>query len=156
LSPPARGALARWTALDIRHKRAWLKACAKLAVARHELSRRPIGTILTSLSNPTHCTSASTEDAQLIGWAIASAGARVPWRSDCLIQAMAAAAWLDELGHGWTLNIGVRRGPGGALEAHAWLASGASVITGNLPDLGSFSPIPLNDFVRSGAGFPGD
>ena len=158
MSPPARvrGILARWIALDPRHRRAWLKACAKLAVARHELSRRPVGTILTSLSNPSRSTSASTADAQLIGWAIASAAARVPWRSDCLIQAMATASWLRELDNGWTLHIGVRRGPAGLLEAHAWLDSGNTVISGNLPDLDSFSPIPLSDFVRSGAGFPGD
>ena len=145
--------MARWNALDAHHKRAWLKACAKLAAARFELARKPVSTILTSLSNPATSTPASAEVVRLIGWAIASAGARVPWRSDCLVQAMAAAAWLHELGHGWTLNIGVRRGPGGALEAHAWLASGDEIITGNLPDLDSFRPIPLKDLARSGASF---
>ena len=86
---------------------------------------------------------ATPAQAELISWAIASASARVPWRSDCLLQAMAASMWLDRTRTGYKLNIGVRKNAEEQLEAHAWLTSGDNTITGGLPDLESFSEIPL-------------
>jgi len=86
---------------------------------------------------------ATPVETQLIGWAINSAATRVPWRSDCLLQAMAGSMWLDRIERTYKLNIGVRKNAAGGLEAHAWLTSGELVVTGNLPDLKEFSPMPL-------------
>ena len=90
---------------------------------------------------------ATAAEIELVGRAINSAGSRVPWRSDCLLQAMAAARWLDRIERAYNLNIGVRKNAAGGLEAHAWLTSGDLVVTGNLPDLKAFSPIPLESGI---------
>lgn len=90
---------------------------------------------------------ATSEETQLIGWAVNSAAARVPWRSDCLLQAMAGSMWLDRIERTYKLNIGVRKNAAGGLEAHAWLTSGDLVVTGNLPDLKGFSRIPLESGI---------
>ena len=63
-----------------------------------------------------------------VGRAIARAERRVPWRSDCLVQALAARHWLSRHKVDSRLHIGVRRGPG--FEAHAWLEAGGLAVTG--------------------------
>lgn len=90
---------------------------------------------------------ATAGEAELISWALASAAARVPWRSDCLVQAMAASMWLDKAQLGYKLNIGVRKNAADELEAHAWLTSGNITVTGNLPNLERFSTIPLESGI---------
>src|SRR4029453_4337463 len=52
-----------------------------------------------------------------VGVAIVRASSRVPWRSDCLVQALAARSWLDRLGGGQFFLLGV---PG---EARAWASA---------------------------------
>lgn len=94
-------------------------------------------------------TAATPVEIQLIGWAINSAAARVPWRSDCLLQAMAGSMWLDRIERTYKLNIGVRKNAAGGLEAHAWLTSGELAVTGDLPDLKEFSPMPLENGISS-------
>jgi len=53
----------------------------------------------------------------------------VPWRPQCLARAIAAKALLARRGYGATLSLGVAD-PKGKLSAHAWLQTGAIVITG--------------------------
>ena len=55
---------------------------------------------------------------------------RLPWRSDCLIQAIAAQNWLSSLGAAGEIQIGVERPEGGQFGAHAWLIYAGQVITG--------------------------
>jgi hypothetical protein len=96
---------------------------------------------------------ATTGDVEAaIARAITSAAARVPWRSDCLLQAMAASAMLRKRNLQSHVCIGVRRGPAGALEAHAWLVTNGGIVTGMLPGLTEFSVIPVENF----AGFNAD
>lgn len=57
----------------------------------------------------------------------------MPWRSDCLVQAMAAQRWLDTKGIATSIIIGVDL-PQGALDAHAWLQHGDRVVTGGTVD----------------------
>jgi len=65
-----------------------------------------------------------------LSWAIAVAATRVPWRSDCLLQAMAAQRWLRRRHCGADFFVGVQKDPQGALLAHAWLQRGDLTITG--------------------------
>jgi hypothetical protein len=77
-----------------------------------------------------------------VGWAIPAVSRRLPWRSDCLIQAMAAAAWLRSHGISPELMIGVRKGAGKPIEAHAWLmVDGRTVVGDRGIELDSFTPI---------------
>ena len=68
-----------------------------------------------------------------ISRALAGLSRRMPWRSDCLIQALAARLWLDALGAPSVLRLGAWR-EDGAVAAHAWLLSGGEVVTGGRLD----------------------
>lgn len=78
--------------------------------------------------------------------AIAGVSRRLPWRSDCMIQALAARLWLDSLGAPSALRLGARRGEGGEMEAHAWLLSDGVPVTGGALDgpFAAFAP-PADD-----------
>jgi hypothetical protein len=75
--------------------------------------------------------------------AIARTGHRLPWRADCLVQAIAAQHWLRRLGVQTSLRIGVPGKINDPFEAHAWLMCGDEVVTGG--DIGDY--IPLLDSV---------
>jgi hypothetical protein len=70
--------------------------------------------------------------AELIGWAVQAAAARLPWHSTCLMEALAGAALLRRHSLPGTLSLGVGRGAASdeAILAHAWLRSGELVLTG--------------------------
>jgi hypothetical protein len=61
------------------------------------------------------------------------AARRVPWRSDCLVQAIAAQNWLAAAGVAGQIVIGVDRA-GSDLESHAWLQVGETIVTGGAVD----------------------
>ena len=58
-----------------------------------------------------------------------SVAAVVPWRADCLVQALAARSWLWRKGVAGTIVLGVDRNSAG-IEPHAWLRVGDTVVTG--------------------------
>ncbi len=70
---------------------------------------------------------------------MAAAARLVPWRADCLVQAMAAQRWLGGERRATELVIGVHKAAGGRLEAHAWLRCGAVTVTGG--DVARFTPL---------------
>ncbi len=55
---------------------------------------------------------------------------RLPWRSDCLVQAIAAQNWLSSFGAASEIQIGVENPKGGEFSAHAWLLYNKQVVTG--------------------------
>lgn len=55
---------------------------------------------------------------------------RLPWRSDCMIQAIAAQNWLSAYGAASEIQIGVENPRGGKFGAHAWLMHDGVVVTG--------------------------
>lgn len=147
MSKSADGIWQRAGRLSGRRWKALLTAIWLLARARLEHRRKPIKAVLQRFETTTSRSVASAAETELVGRAINSAGSRVPWRSDCLLQAMAASMWLDRIERSYKLNIGVRKNAAGELEAHAWLTSGNHVVTGNLPDLKGFSPMPLESGI---------
>ena len=66
-----------------------------------------------------------------VAFAVPCAGARVPWRADCLVQALAAQRWLRQEGIPTTLHIGARKETAAEFEAHAWLMQGDTMVTGD-------------------------
>jgi hypothetical protein len=56
-----------------------------------------------------------------IGFAVRTAAANVPWRSDCFPQSIAAWMLLRHHGYGSTIHD---------LLGHAWLTCGETVVTG--------------------------
>ena len=64
---------------------------------------------------------------------------RVPWRADCLVQAMAAQRWLMRKGLPSEIVVGAAKHPDGRFEAHAWLLRGEAVLLGG--DIERFEPL---------------
>lgn len=58
---------------------------------------------------------------------------RLPWRSRCLVKAVAAAWVLSRLGERSLVSLAVRPVPGG-IEAHAWAVAGGVAIDGPVTD----------------------
>jgi hypothetical protein len=81
--------------------------------------------------------------------AIARASHRLPWRADCLVQAIAAQHWLRRLGVETSLRIGVPGKARDPFEAHAWLMHGDEVITGG--DIRDYAPLldPMSQIEAS-------
>jgi Transglutaminase-like superfamily len=65
-----------------------------------------------------------------IGYVLPRISARLPWRSDCLVQAIAAQNWLAAKGLVSDIRIGVERPETTGFAAHAWLVHGEQVVTG--------------------------
>lgn len=65
-----------------------------------------------------------------IAFIIGLLGRKLPWRSDCLIQALAAQKWLLRLGIASTITVGVDSAKGAKFAAHAWLMQDERVILG--------------------------
>lgn len=72
---------------------------------------------------------------------------RLPWRSDCLIQAIAAQNWLSAMGAAGEIQIGIEHPEGGDFGAHAWLMYEDQVITGG--DIERYQPILTESRFRS-------
>ena len=125
--------------------RAWLdlvRATFELMIARVTLDRSPARSFFQpdpsgTSSLPSMPLSAEQERlVKRVAFAIPCMGARVPWRSDCLIQALAAQRWLARAGIAAPIDIGVRNA--GAFEAHAWLVVGGRIVTGG--EISAFTP----------------
>lgn len=65
-----------------------------------------------------------------IAYVIPRLARRLPWRSDCLVQALAAQTWLARHGLASEIRIGVERATDKPFGAHAWLVHEDRVITG--------------------------
>jgi hypothetical protein len=87
--------------------------------------------------------SGAIDKIQPIREAVDWATARVP-RSTCLTRALAAGILLRFAGLPYRLVIGVAKQANGPLAAHAWVTSGENIVTGNLPDLSRYVPLPID------------
>ncbi len=77
-----------------------------------------------------------------IVWAVAVASRHMPGARTCLAQALAAQVLLARRGHPVRLRIGVAKGEGGRLEAHAWVESEGRIVIGGVGDLLRYNPLP--------------
>jgi hypothetical protein len=80
--------------------------------------------------------SSSGELVARVRTAIGRTHSRVPWRADCLVQAVAAKRWLRRLGIETRLLVGVPARMDSGFEAHAWLLHGQEVVVGG--DIGRY------------------
>ena len=105
-------------------------AVKELLIARIRHASQPVGKILHDLERLQSSDTRGEVDLARLSWAIGAAAAKVPWRSDCLLQAVAADRWLRRCGMQPKFFVGVQKEAGGQLEAHAWLRCGDVVVTG--------------------------
>jgi len=110
-------------------------AIKELLIARIRYTTQPVGKILRELQDERPKSDASLSgdvDLARLSWAIGAAAVRVPWRSDCLPQAMAADRWLRRHGLQPRFFVGIAKAADGQLEAHAWLQCHSIVVTGGI------------------------
>lgn len=63
----------------------------------------------------------------------------------CLAQALAAQVLLGRHGYSSCLHIGVARGKGGKLFAHAWVESQGRIVIGSSGDMSHYTLVPLQE-----------
>lgn len=121
------------TKLSIIDWRYIIIATKELLLARIRHAMQSTETIIREFNTDLPCQLRAPPDAADLdrrSWAIAAAAARVPWRSDCLLQAMAANRWLRRDRMQPELFLGVIKDGSGNLQAHAWLKYGGISVTG--------------------------
>ncbi len=79
-----------------------------------------------------------------VAWAVNRASQITPWKSKCLVQAITAQRILRRHNIYSTLYLGVAKGNEKKIIAHAWLRSGAIIVTGyyemdNFKEIARFS-----------------
>jgi hypothetical protein len=135
----------------------WLdvaRATAELALARWRLGRRSARALIELAQRqgrpPRPAPPGAAGLAGRVAFVIPRVAARVPWRADCFVQALAAQSWLARSGVPSDLYIGVRRDRAPGLEAHAWLRHGDRIVTGG--DVSGFVPLVAPDTPLPGTG----
>jgi hypothetical protein len=121
-------------------------ATFELAIARVRLATADRSALLAQPETPrsSRTNTADSERVQRVRLAIARTSHRVPWRADCLVQALAAQRWLRRLDVETALFVGVPGKPVSQFEAHAWLMHDDDVITGGQVD----GYVPLSSPTR--------
>ena len=115
-------------------------ASGELLAARIRLSTVAAEKILRELKAPLAArpqqqrTPVASVDVERLSRAIAVAAQHVPWRSDCLIQVMAADRWLRRHHLYPEFYLGVAKDEQGVFAAHAWLRYGDLTVTGGRYD----------------------
>jgi hypothetical protein len=112
---------------------AMLRALAELIRARLRLVRLTSSDLaaLASFGQPDTGPATPEQPPEIarIAYLVPRIAARLPFRADCVVQALAARHWLSSLGHETQLFLGTRAG-GDPFEAHAWLCWQGTVVTG--------------------------
>lgn len=125
----------RWQALGC--------AMVELAAARWRLtadhSRHLAVSGPQSIGATARLTPAQSRLVDAVHYAVPRVAARLPWRADCLVQALAAKRWLGRHDIDSRLVIGARLDGAAPLDAHAWLEADDRVVTGGDP--AGFSPL---------------
>jgi len=113
----------------------------ELAFANWQFRRTPSGELaLRPAADATEgLTALQRSLVERVAYAVPIMGLRVPWRSDCVVQALAARRWLARGKIASSICIGVRKDEHG-FQAHAWLRVGDRIVTGG--DISSYSELP--------------
>lgn len=102
----------------------WDLAQAMLALRFSSFER-----VVARLEADTNERNVPAEDARLLERALKAWDRRLPVRTACFEQGLAAMRWLRKRGYRATLHYGAR-GEGESLEAHVWVTSGDVPVVG--------------------------
>ena len=120
-----------WSA---RRRNLALEAVGQIAIASFALRFRPFRRVAAKLGREQGPDFKAGEvsdltDAHRVAHAVQVAARNVPWRAECLPQAIAAKRMLDRRGIPNALVFGARRADP-EFEAHAWIMIGDAVVIG--------------------------
>jgi len=79
------------------------------------------------------------QDGAAVAWSITWTSRRLPWRADCLVQALAGQRMLMRRRIASEIRVGTTKHDDGRFEAHAWLVCGPQVLLGG--DINRFEPL---------------
>jgi len=116
----------------------------ELALANRAFRRTPPGELPLLPRREAETGTLTARQQQLVervAYAMPVMGLRVPWRSDCVVQALAARRWLARGGIGSNVHVGVRNDEHG-FQAHAWLRVGERIVTGG--DISTYAELPAS------------
>jgi hypothetical protein len=116
----ARLILHRTSPADVLRRNA--HAAARAARSRHGLTQ-----------------SEAADSCARIAFIIRRTALRLPWRADCLVQALAGQTMLLRRGIATSIAVGTGRHADGSFQAHAWLLWGPEVILGG--DVSRYEPL---------------
>lgn len=89
--------------------------------------------------------------ARAVAGRVTAVASRLPWHSSCLVQAVAGRILLARRGiRGAAIRFGVRK-TATAMEAHAWLLLGETILIGGA---GADDYVPLADLADAGRPAP--
>jgi Transglutaminase-like superfamily len=124
----------KWHIIPGNKRRLIFECTLALALARLAVWTLPFRTIswLYGLREDRTPAQHGKNDCTDIAWALRAVAARAPWKSTCLVQALAGAAMLKQRAIPVSLVLGVKKQGAGRemLAAHAWLLSGTRCILG--------------------------
>ncbi len=146
-------ALIRTSTLTLCDWRYLSVAAFELLLARIRHALQPAGYILQKLQQDNQLSQnmalplLTAIELRRLSWAIAVTSARVPWRSDCLLQVMAAHRWLRRHHCRAYFCLGVAKGISGNLAAHAWLRCDDIVVIGG--DCDEFTALIGSDVEKT-------
>jgi hypothetical protein len=130
----------RATALDHATAGDLFRAVFELAAARLRLGSKQARSLIAAGPVPvTKLDPVQSALVERLAYAIPRVAARLPWRADCMVQALAAERWLRVNGIPSTLTLGVPRDKPTNFEAHAWLTAGDRIVTGG--DVSGYVPL---------------
>jgi hypothetical protein len=111
-----------------------LEATIALGVAALRIAVLPFHRVVTAAGQDAAPPTVDQETLALqvarIRWAVAACARRLPWRTKCFEQGLAAYWMLTRRHCPSTLHYGVRRAAAGDLEAHVWVCSGDLPVIG--------------------------
>ena len=123
-------------------RRVVLLAGGLLILTRASLRFLPVATVRSWLDRAARTFGQALVDPDAVRWlpqAVTTAGRHVPGGRHCLAKAMVARALLGAVGLPVELRAGVRRGPDGRMQGHAWLEREGSVVMDAGEDTASFA-----------------
>lgn len=127
-----RVSLRQAASFDSSRRRDLARAVIELAIARARLGREDVRRLISTLDQrpPPPLTPADASLVERIAFIIPRVARWLPFRADCLVQALAAQRWLENHSIITRLTLGARKNNRGELDAHAWLEAGNRVVTG--------------------------
>jgi hypothetical protein len=121
-------------------------AVSELAIARVKLGRSSVEELLKEQAPKYPASGRHAERVRRVQIAIARAHHRLPWRADCLVQALAAHRWLCRYGIATKLLVGSIGNMQQPFKAHAWLThEGLAVTGGDAREYTPLKPVGIRD-----------
>lgn len=140
----SRSKLARFLSLPPSERLLLIKSALTLAAVKGGLRLLPFTSLEKLLGRATRISHRfrnwNSEKPDLLIRMVDIAGRHVPGTGSCLTRALAAQLLLARRGHRSTVRIGVARGGGQQLKAHAWLESEGRVLIGD-SELECYAPL---------------